>query len=211
MKAKTILAQNIQTLRQEKGWTQEELAERLGCSFDTVQSYECCKREPACKVMVALEQIFGVTGAQLYGLELLPQGEPEDPAKELPDKQTSRGLEAFLAYLREAGEEYRMAETDRVEAEAATQDLLHALELGEDSAAGRAKLAEKLREVRQQRRRAKDTAERTAPVAEWAEQNRTVIKGLKRLLGDVRKVERKGEKRTYTPRTHVLEELEGRE
>lgn len=30
MKKKTILAQNIQRLRKEKGWTQEELAERLG-------------------------------------------------------------------------------------------------------------------------------------------------------------------------------------
>jgi len=67
MKEKTILAQNIQTLRKEKGWTQEELAERLRCSFDAIQAYECCKREPACKVMVALEQVFGVTREQLYG------------------------------------------------------------------------------------------------------------------------------------------------
>ena len=72
MKEKTILAQNIQTLRKEKGWTQEELAERLRCSFDAIQAYECCKREPACKVMVALEQVFGVTREQLYGLEPLP-------------------------------------------------------------------------------------------------------------------------------------------
>lgn len=38
MKKKTILAQNIQTLRQENGWTQEDLAQKLGCSFDTVQA-----------------------------------------------------------------------------------------------------------------------------------------------------------------------------
>ena len=38
MKEKTILAQNIQTLRKEKGWTQEELAERLRCSFDAIQA-----------------------------------------------------------------------------------------------------------------------------------------------------------------------------
>lgn len=79
MKEKTILAQNIQRLRKEKGWTQEELAERLGCSFDAIQAYECCKREPACKVMVALEQAFGVTGAQLYGLEPLPHPEDTEP------------------------------------------------------------------------------------------------------------------------------------
>ena len=79
MKEKTILAQNIQTLRKEKGWTQEELAERLRCSFDAIQAYECCKREPACKVMVALEQVFGVTEAQLYGLEPLPHPEGTEP------------------------------------------------------------------------------------------------------------------------------------
>ena len=83
MKEKTILAQNIQTLRQEKGWTQEELAQKLGCSFDTVQAYECCKREPACKVMVALERVFGVTGAQLYGLEPLPHPEDTEPQIQL--------------------------------------------------------------------------------------------------------------------------------
>lgn len=83
MKEKTILAQNIQTLRKEKGWTQEELAERLGCSFDAIQAYECCKREPACKVMVALEQVFGVTGAQLYGLEPLPYPEDTEPQIQL--------------------------------------------------------------------------------------------------------------------------------
>lgn len=83
MKKKTILAQNIQRLRKEKGWRQEELAQKLGCSFDTVQAYECCKREPACKVMVALEQVFGVTGAQLYGLEPLPHPEDTEPQIQL--------------------------------------------------------------------------------------------------------------------------------
>lgn len=83
MKEKSILAQNIQTLRKEKGWTQEELAERLGCSFDAIQAYECCKREPACKVMVALEQVFGVTGAQLYGLKPLLHPEATEPQFQL--------------------------------------------------------------------------------------------------------------------------------
>ena len=83
MKEKSILAQNIQTLRKEKGWTQEELAERLRCSFDAIQAYECCKREPACKVMVALEQVFGVTGAQLYGLKPLLHPEATEPQIQL--------------------------------------------------------------------------------------------------------------------------------
>ena len=99
------------------------------------------------------------------------------------DVGTSKGLESFLAFLRETTERHRMAEADRAEAEAATQDLLHALELGNDKAPGRARLGLKLREVRRQRRTAKDIAEQTRPVVDWVEQNRTVIKGLERLFG----------------------------
>lgn len=98
MKEKTILAQNIQRLRKEKGWTQEELAERLGCSFDAIQAYECCKREPACKVMVALEQAFGVTGAQLYGLEPLPHPEDTEPQIQLHETELPHWL-APASYL----------------------------------------------------------------------------------------------------------------
>lgn len=56
------------------------------------------------------------------------------------DVGTSKGLESFLAFLRETTERHRMAEADRAEAEAATQDLLHALELGNDKAPGRGRL-----------------------------------------------------------------------
>ncbi|GAA6386446.1 hypothetical protein I310019A7_24370 [Lawsonibacter asaccharolyticus] len=124
------------------------------------------------------------------------------------DSSTSKGLENFLGFLRDTVERHNMAEADRAEADAATQDLLHALELGEDKASGRARLGLKLRQVRRQRRQAKDTAEQTKPVVDWVEQNRTVIKGLERLLGDVRKQERRSEGRTYAPRTQVLEELQ---
>lgn len=123
------------------------------------------------------------------------------------DVGTSKGLESFLAFLRETTERHRMAEADRAEAGAATQDLLHALELGDDKAPGRARLGLKIREVRRQRRTAKDIAEQTRPVVDWVEQNRTVIKGLERLLGDVRKRERRSEGRSYAPRTHILEDI----
>lgn len=90
------------------------------------------------------------------------------------DVGTSKGLESFLAFLRETTERHRMAEADRAEAEAATQDLLHALELGDDKAPGRARLGLKIREVRRQRRTAKDIAEQTRPVVDWVEQNHIV-------------------------------------
>lgn len=79
MKEKTILAQNIQTLRQEKGWTQKQLAHEAGMPLQTIINYENSLREPEGKALVALEQVFGVTGAQLYGLEPLPHPEATDP------------------------------------------------------------------------------------------------------------------------------------
>lgn len=125
--------------------------------------------------------------------------------------KTSKGLEDFLAYLRDTAEKCRMAEADRVFTDAATQDILHALELGQDKAGDRARLALKLREVRRKRRTAKDTAEQTEPIAAWVKQNPQTVKALERLLGEVRRVERKEQSRTYIPRTSVLEPVEKEE
>lgn len=41
----------------------------------------------------------------------------------------------------------------------------------------------------------------TAPVLMWLDNNRAVVKALERLLGDVRKAEKRTECRIYTPRT----------
>ena len=43
-------------------------------------------------------------------------------------------------------------------------------------------------------------------MAAWLEERRTVVKELERLLGEVRKQERRASDRIYTPKTKVLEE-----
>lgn len=83
MKEKSILAQNIQTLRKEKGWTQEQMSKETGISMPAIRSYENSLREPEGRALVALEQVFGVTGAQLYGLEPLPHPEATEPQIQL--------------------------------------------------------------------------------------------------------------------------------
>lgn len=83
MKAKSILAQNIQTLRQGKGWTQEALSSMCKLSVGAIIDYENSRREPCGAALVALEQVFGVTGAQLYGLEPLPHPEATEPQIQL--------------------------------------------------------------------------------------------------------------------------------
>ena len=120
-----------------------------------------------------------------------------------PRIQISRGIESFLDYLRETEQQLHMAEQSEQEANDATQDILHRLELEDEDAE---RLAYKLREVRRQRREAKDRIDQTAPVAAWLEERRTVVKELERLLGEVRKQERRASDRIYTPKTKVLEE-----
>lgn len=84
-----------------------------------------------------------------------------------------------------------------------TQDILHKLELGNNSYHETAGLAKLLRTVRQERREAKDNALMTAPVVDWVEENERVIKSLERLLGAVRKAEKSTEGRYYNPKTDI--------
>lgn len=113
---------------------------------------------------------------------------------------TSPQLDAFLTFLRDCEQRYRMAEADEQEANAVTNDIHHSLELEEHTDAEVLALGLELSEVRRKRRTAKDVMAETAPVLAWAEENRTVIKSLERLLGEVRKAERSAENRIYTPR-----------
>lgn len=83
MKEKTILAQNIRTLRKEKGWTQEQLAQETRLPLRSIINYENERRDPCGTALVALEQVLGVTGAQLYGLEPLPRPGATEPQIQL--------------------------------------------------------------------------------------------------------------------------------
>lgn len=113
---------------------------------------------------------------------------------------TSQGIETFLTFMRETEQRYHIAEAEEQEANDATQDLLHIIELEDHDHDDYARLSEELKAVRQKRRKAKDTMSEAAPVLDWMDANRPVIKSLERLLGDVRKAEKNTEGRIYTPR-----------
>ena len=68
----------------------------------------------------------------------------------------SEHVENFLNFLREAQREYNIAADDEKSANGATQDILHSIELEEHKYHEYARLSKALREVRQERRRAKD-------------------------------------------------------
>lgn len=114
---------------------------------------------------------------------------------------TSQHIDAFLTFLRDCEQRCHMAEADELEANAVTNDIHHALELEDHEPAELLALAEELADTRRKRREAKDAIAEASPVVAWLEDNRTVVKSLEKLLGDVRKAERFAQNRIYTPRT----------
>ena len=118
----------------------------------------------------------------------------------------SQCLEDFLDYLREMEQLLHMEEQAEREANDATQDILHRLELVELEPEEAGQLAIRLRDVRRSRREAKDQMAQAAPIVAWLEDHRPVVEELERLLGEVRKQERRARDRIYTPKTNILEE-----
>ncbi len=57
----------LRMLRQERGWTQADLAERLHVSRATVAGYESKGREPREELLIAIADVFGITLDRLLG------------------------------------------------------------------------------------------------------------------------------------------------
>lgn len=119
----------------------------------------------------------------------------------MKNEEVSKKIEEFLSFLRECETLCHMAESDEQEANYATQDILHSLELEEHDYRDFAKISKELKTVRKKRREAKDTIAVMSCVVKWAEDNKNTIKSLERLLGDTRKVIKSWDTRIYIPRT----------
>ena len=117
----------------------------------------------------------------------------------------AKTVERFLAFLRETAESRKIAEQEETDANDATQDILHRLELCDDDYRETARLAKVLREVRRKRRTAKDAGERAAVISAWVEENLPAVHRLERALGELRKLEKRNEQRFYNPRTHICD------
>ncbi|WP_194954020.1 helix-turn-helix domain-containing protein [Sphingopyxis solisilvae] len=59
------LARNIRTLRQEKGWSQEDYADRADIHRTYVSDIERGRRNPTITVLEKLAVPFGVTASRL--------------------------------------------------------------------------------------------------------------------------------------------------
>lgn len=126
-----------------------------------------------------------------------------------PKTQYSAQIENFLRFLTNCDEEYNIAVQSESDADAATQDILHHIELEENSQLDYIYEGLQLHRVRRERRQAKDTQRLTKPIREWMAANKRVIRDLEKLLGEGRRQERYIENRSYTPKTDVLKILKG--
>lgn len=60
-------AEILRELRTQRGWTQPQLAQRLGISRSTVSMYERGEREPDFAMLDRIAALFGVDANQLLG------------------------------------------------------------------------------------------------------------------------------------------------
>ena len=61
-----VFAANVRRLREERGWTQEDLAGASGLHLDHVGKIENCRREPKVGTICKLAKGFGVTAGPLF-------------------------------------------------------------------------------------------------------------------------------------------------
>jgi transcriptional regulator with XRE-family HTH domain len=67
--AVTMIAEKIKLLREERGWTQAELARRLSITRNGVNSWEQGLSTPSPACLVDLARVFSVSTDYLLGIE----------------------------------------------------------------------------------------------------------------------------------------------
>lgn len=78
-----MLGQRICELRTALGWSQIQLAKRLGAAKQTVSNWENDNIQPSIEMLVRLARIFGVTTDYLLGLEEIPRLDVEGLPQEV--------------------------------------------------------------------------------------------------------------------------------
>lgn len=92
------LAEKIMRLRRQRGWSQEELAERLGVSRQAVSKWEGAQSVPEPEKIVQLSDLFGVTTDYLLRDSVVDDGPPPPPAAaKTPRQVTPEQAAAYLA------------------------------------------------------------------------------------------------------------------
>ena len=98
-----ILADKIIELRKKNGWSQEELAEKLNVSRQSISKWEGAQSVPDMNRIIAMSQIFGVSTDVLLKdeLDLIPASSQEaawSDSEPAPRVVTMEDASAFLEY-----------------------------------------------------------------------------------------------------------------
>ena len=64
-----MYGKKIKELRQEKGLTQAQLAEKISTTASTIGKYEREELQPNVDIIISLSKFFGVSADYLLGLE----------------------------------------------------------------------------------------------------------------------------------------------
>jgi len=73
------LAANVRLLRKQKGLTQVELAQRIGCSQAVITAYEKGRKKPSIDTLARLAEVLGASTDQIVGKRAVPN--TKRPAK----------------------------------------------------------------------------------------------------------------------------------
>lgn len=116
-------------------------------------------------------------------------------------------IENFLKFCRSCAEANRLAAVAEIDADNQTQDILHNIEINDNYPDDYILQGIALKNIRKDRREAKDIQKITHPIVQWVQQNQKTINELEKLLGSVRKAEKSTQGRTYSNRTKILDGL----
>lgn len=102
-----MLAKNLITLRKQHNLSQEELAERLHVTRQTISKWERQLSVPDAQLLIQIAELFEVSVSDLLGEELRPEEETNEIAQKLEQlnallaekNQRSRKLWKCLSYI----------------------------------------------------------------------------------------------------------------
>jgi putative transcriptional regulator len=68
----STIQNRVRELRAEKGWTQQQLAEAVGVSRQSINSIECSRYVPSLPLALTFARIFGRPTDEIFSLEIEP-------------------------------------------------------------------------------------------------------------------------------------------
>lgn len=99
--------------------------------------------------------------------------------------------------LREASVQYGIAQSTYNEANKKQEDILHEIEFGNHNNRALARLGKELKEVRAERRLAKNTMQLVGPILRWEEDNRSAYNKISQAIALTRKIDKEQREKVY--------------